>query len=76
MFTAAQVAVAATELPQAAGTEQEYFSVDQVVSMLSDEIRLLRERGLTDARIADLMTGFDIPVTADMLKQWEGNPLE
>ena len=32
--------------------------------MLGDEVRLLRERGFTDARIADLFTGFDIRVSA------------
>jgi len=31
--------------------------------MLSDEVRLLRERGFSDERIADLFTGFDIQVT-------------
>jgi len=64
-YTADQVAVAARELRQAAGTSEEYFTARQVLSMLSDEIRLLRERGFTDQRIADLLTGFDIDVTAD-----------
>ena len=64
-YTADQVAVAARELRQAAGTEEERFTGPQVISMLSDEIRLLRERGFTDAQIADLFTGFDIPVSAE-----------
>lgn len=68
-YTADQVAVAARELREAAGTEEEFFTAEQVVSMLSDEIRLLRERGFTDARIADLFTGFDIAVTPDQIKE-------
>lgn len=63
-YSAEQVAVAARELREAAGAGEERFSTDQVLQMLSDEIRLLRERGFTDERIADLFTGFDIPVTA------------
>jgi hypothetical protein len=65
IYTADQVARAARELREAAGAPQERFSSGQVVSMLSDEIRLLRERGFTDERIADLFTGFDIATTPD-----------
>ncbi len=64
-FTAEQVAVAARELRQAAGTDAKVFTKAQAISMLGDEVRLLRERGFTDAQIADLLTGFDISVTAD-----------
>jgi hypothetical protein len=64
-YSAAQVARAATELREAAGAGDEFFTGEQVVSMLSEEIRLLRERGFTDQRIADLFTGFDIDVSAD-----------
>lgn len=67
-YTADQVATAARELRQAAGTEQEAFTTDQVVSMLADEIRLLRERGFTDERIAGLFSAFDIDITADDLE--------
>ena len=63
-YTADQVAVAARELRQAAGSDEERFTGADVIRMLSDEVRLLRERGFTDAYIADLLTGFDICVSA------------
>ena len=63
-YTADQVARAARELREAAGAAEERFTAAQVVSMLSDEVRLLRERGFDDQRIADLFTGFDIEVTS------------
>ena len=66
-YTAAQVAVAARELREAAGAEEERFTAAQVIAMLSDEIRMLRERGFTDERIADLFTGFDIDVTTEQI---------
>jgi hypothetical protein len=56
--------MAARELRQAAGSDEERFSAEQVINMLGDEIRLLRERGFSDERIADLFTGFDIDVSA------------
>ena len=64
-YTADQVARAARELREAAGASQERFTAAQVVTMLADEVRLLRERGFSDDRIADLFTGFDITVNAD-----------
>jgi hypothetical protein len=64
-YTAEQVAIAARELRQAAGTDEERFTGAQAISMLREEVRLLRERGITDAQIADLLTGFDIPVSAE-----------
>ncbi len=67
VFTADQVAVLARELRQAAGTEPEVFGKGKVVSMMRDEIRLLRERGFTDDRIASLFTGFDVPLTGEEL---------
>jgi len=63
-YTADQVARAARELREAAGASQERFTAGQVISMLADEVRLLRERGFSDDRIADLFTGFDIEVTS------------
>ena len=63
IYTADQVARAARELREAASASQQRFTAAQVVSMLSDEVRLLRERGFSDERIADLFTGFDIQVT-------------
>ena len=62
-YTADQVARAARELREAAGASQERFTSAQVVNMLADEVRLLRERGFSDERIADLFTGFDIQAT-------------
>ena len=67
VYTADQVARAARELREAAGASQERFTAAQVVSMLADEVRLLRERGFSDERIADLFTGFDIEVTPDQI---------
>ena len=67
-YTAEQIAIAARELRQAAGTEEERFANAQAVDMLNPEIRLLRERGFDSQRIADLLNGFDIAVTPDDLK--------
>jgi hypothetical protein len=64
-YTADQVARAARELREAAGASPERFSAPQVVAMLADEVRLLRERGFSDQRIADLFTGFDIQTTPE-----------
>ncbi len=66
-YTADQVATAARELRQAAGTAEERFPLSQVLSMLQDEVRLLRERGFTDDHIASLLSGFDIEVTPNQL---------
>jgi len=75
-YTAEQVAVAARELRDLAGAGEERFTTHQVLSMLSDEIRLLHERGFTDQRIADLFTGIDIPVTADQVTDSTREPAE
>lgn len=64
-YTVEQVAQAARELRQAAGSDEERFTAPQALRMLAGEIRLLRERGFTDAKIADLLTGFDICVSAE-----------
>jgi hypothetical protein len=71
MYTTDQVAVAARELREAAGAEQERFSGEQVIAMLSEEILLLRERGFTDERIAGLFSGFDIEVTPEQIAAHE-----
>jgi hypothetical protein len=42
--------------------------------MLAEEVRLLRERGFTEAQIADLLTGFDICVSADDVRQHTAAP--
>ena len=66
-YTADQVATAARELREAAGSEPESFSAEDVVAMLSDEVRLLRERGFSDERIAELFAGSDIHVSAEQI---------
>ena len=76
-YTADQVARAAKELRDAAGAPEERFPVRQVISMLSDEVRLLRERGFSDERIADLFTGFDIQASADDIRHYaESSPTD
>jgi hypothetical protein len=69
-YTADQVARAARDLRDAAGAPQERFTAPQVISMLADEIRLLRERGFSDERIADLLSGFDIQTSADEIARY------
>ena len=66
-YTADQIALASRELREAAGAEEQTFTAEQVIAMLDDEIRILRERGFTDERIADLFIGFDIQVTNDQI---------
>lgn len=73
-FTAEQIAVAARELRQAAGADEQQFTVEQAISRLNEEIRLLRERGFNDTQIADLCQGFDIEVTAHELQQHSTTP--
>ena len=68
-YTADQVARAARELREAAGASQERFTSAQIVNMLADEVRLLRERGFSDERIDDLFTGFDINVSPDEISR-------
>ena len=66
-YTADQVATAARELREAAGAEEELFTGEQVISMLGEEILLLRERGFSDERIAGLFTAFDIDITPEQI---------
>jgi hypothetical protein len=73
-YTGEQIAQAARELRQAAGTDEERFTGRQAISMLREEIRLLRERGFNDAQIADLLTGFDICVSAEEVAQHTAVP--
>jgi alkylhydroperoxidase family enzyme len=64
-YTADQVARAARELRDAAGASEQSFTAPEVIAMLSDEVRLLRERGFSDQRIAELFSGFDIQTSAE-----------
>jgi hypothetical protein len=69
MYTTYQVATASRELREAAGADEQLYTGAQVIAMLDEEIRILRERGFTDERIAGLFTGFDIEVTAEQIAQ-------
>ncbi len=80
-YTVAEIVRVATELRQAAGTEEqrepsasteERVDGEQAIRMLLEEIRLLRERGFSDIQIADLLQGFDINVTAKEIAQTAG----
>ena len=64
-----QLALAARELREAAGAGEQMVTAGEAIEMLDDEIRLLRERGFTDERIAGLFGGFDIEVTAEQITQ-------
>jgi len=59
-YTIDQIAIAARELREAAGTEVERFTSTQVIDLLGGEIQILRERGFSDDRITGLLAGFDI----------------
>jgi hypothetical protein len=64
-----QTAVAAREFCEAADANGEQFTDAQAITLLEDEIRILRERGFTDECITDLFTGFDIELKAAHLGQ-------
>lgn len=66
-YTITQIAVAARELREAAGVEEQRVTAEQAVEMLDDEIRMLRERGFTDEQIAGLFTGFEVEVTTEQI---------
>jgi alkylhydroperoxidase family enzyme len=68
-YTPTQIALAARELREAAGAEEETVNTSEATDMLDDEIRLLRERGFTDEQIAALISGFDIEVTTEQIAQ-------
>ena len=71
-YTAEEITTAARDLQDAAGSpevllhvpEGQDFNVEQAINLLSAEIRILRERGFSNERIADLFTSFDIEATA------------
>jgi hypothetical protein len=79
-YTANTIIVAARDLQDAAGSPEKPievpanidYSLGEAVQLLSAEIRLLHERGFSDARIADLFTSFEIDATAaDIDKYYE-----
>ena len=67
MYTTTQLAVAAHELREAAGAEEQTVTAGEAIEMLDDEVRLLRERGFSDEQIASLLTGFGIEVTTEQI---------
>ena len=69
MYTTTQLALAARELREAAGSEEQLVTTAEAIEMLDDEIRLLRQRGFNDEQIASLFTGFDIEVTTEQIAQ-------
>jgi alkylhydroperoxidase family enzyme len=69
MYTTTQLALAARELREAAGSEEQTVNTSEAIAMLDDEIRLLRTRGFTDEQIASLFTGFDIEVTTEQIAE-------
>jgi hypothetical protein len=68
-YTTTEIALAARELREAAGAEEQRFTAVEVIEMLDDEIRLLRERGFNDEQIAGLFTGFEIEVTTEQIAE-------
>ena len=54
-FTLEQAMRGVSALRVAAGLPEERFETEQLIDMFSDEIRALRERGLSDESIAELL---------------------
>ncbi len=71
-YAAAEIITAARDLQDAAGSPEKpievssehSYTLEQAINLLSAEIRILRERGFSDERVADLFTSFDIQATA------------
>jgi hypothetical protein len=68
-YTTEQIAVAARELREAAGAQEERFTAVQVIDLLDGEIRTLRQRGFTDDRITSLLVGFDIELEKNQIER-------
>jgi hypothetical protein len=68
-YTIDQIAVAARELREAAGAEDERYTGAEVISLLEDEIQILRQRGFSDQRITDLCTGFEIELKPGQIER-------
>lgn len=73
-YTIDQIAIAARELREAAGTEAERFTSTQVIDLLGGEIQILRERGFTDDRITGLLSGFDIELKKGQIERRSRGP--
>jgi hypothetical protein len=71
-YTASMISIAARDLQDAAGSAEKpievpsdvEYTLGEAITLLSSEIRILRERGFSNERIADLFTGFEIEATA------------
>jgi hypothetical protein len=72
LYRADAIIVAARDLQDAAGSPEKpievpanvEYTLGEAIALLSPEIRILRERGFSDERIASLLTGFEIEATA------------
>jgi hypothetical protein len=73
-YTIDQIAVAARELREAAGADPERYTGAEVVSLLSGEIEILRQRGFTDERITDLISAFDIDIKPRQIERRKQTP--
>ena len=73
-YTIDQIAVAARELREAAGAEQERYTGAEVITMLEGEIQILRQRGFSDQRITELFTGFEIEVKPSQIERRSNAP--
>ena len=73
-YTIDQIAVAARELREAAGADPERYTGAEVVSLLSGEIEILRQRGFSDQRITGLITAFDIDIQPSQIERRRQTP--
>jgi len=73
-YTIDQIAVAARELREAAGSDPERYTSAEVVSLLSGEIEILRQRGFTDERITGLISAFDIDIKPRQIERRKQTP--
>lgn len=68
-YTIAQIAVAARELREAAGAEEERYTGAEVVALLTSEVQILRQRGFSEERITELFTAYEIEVEPGQLER-------
>jgi hypothetical protein len=73
-YTIDQIAIAARELREAAGADPERYTGAEVISLLSGEIEILRQRGFTDERIAGLISAFDIDIKPRQIERRKQTP--
>jgi hypothetical protein len=74
-YTIDQIALAARELREAAGSDPERYTSAEVASLLSGEIEILRQRGFTDELITGLITGFDIDIQPRQIERRKQSPV-